>query len=352
MSISGKSTLAGLVAGAVAAFGAAGVPSAHAADAAYFAGKTMKIVIPFGFGGTYGKYARVFADHLPAHLPGTPNIIVQEMPGAGGVKAMNFAYNVMPKDGLNLLEPIDTCVIVQLMQADKVRYDVRKFTWLGSSNQTNNVMVIRTDAPGHSVEALMKGAKAIMGSTGPGSDGTIFPRLAAGLLGFTGMKVISGYKGSAASMMAIEQGEVHGAAYNWLAWSSSVPHWFSGDKPMAVPFLQAGLEPDPDLPDVPLLGKLVAPADKPLVDFVSTNGTLGRGLVAPPGTPKAVIAMLRAAYDAMNADPAFKAGLDKLKLRLVAKDGKTIQEVVDKAINGAKPEIVERANVLIYGAKG
>jgi tripartite-type tricarboxylate transporter receptor subunit TctC len=176
---------------AAAVMAAAAMPAAHAAGPD-FSGKTMKIVIPFGFGGTYGKYARVFADHLPNHLPGKPNIIVQSMPGAGGVKAMNFAYNVMPKDGFSLLEPIDTCVIVQLMQADKVKYDVRKFTWLGSSNQTNNVMVIRTDAPATTVEEMMKGGKVLMGSTGPGSDGTIFPKLAAGLLGFPGLKVING----------------------------------------------------------------------------------------------------------------------------------------------------------------
>jgi hypothetical protein len=153
-------------------------------------------------------------------------------------------------------------------------------------------------------------------------------------------------------MLAIEQGEVQGAAYNWLAWSSRVGHWFKGDKPFAKPFLQAGLSPDPDLPDVPLLGKLVKPADKPLVDFVSTNGSLGRGLIAPPGTPMAMITTLRKAYDAMNADPAFKAGLAKIKLRLVATDGETIQKIVVKAVNGAKPEVVKRANTLIYGASG
>ena len=134
-----------LVTGLVA--GAALSASATVASAAMnFEGKTIKIVIPYGPGGTYDKYGVVFAAYLGKYIPGNPNIILQHMPGAGGVKAMNWAYNVMPKDGLNMIVPLDNGVVNQLMRPEKMRFDMRNFSWLGSSNQTNVVMVVRSDA--------------------------------------------------------------------------------------------------------------------------------------------------------------------------------------------------------------
>ena len=106
----------------------------------------ITILIGYGFGGTYGKYARTMADHLRNYLPGKPNIIVQSMPGAGGLKATNYAAKVMPSNGLYILEPPDTLVISQLMRPKKIKYDARKFTWIGSVNRTNTIFVLRKEA--------------------------------------------------------------------------------------------------------------------------------------------------------------------------------------------------------------
>jgi tripartite-type tricarboxylate transporter receptor subunit TctC len=318
-----------------------------AADASYFEGKTMKIVIPYGPGGTYDKYGASFAKHLRKHIPGNPNIILQHMPGAGGSKAMNFTYNIMAKDGHNMVVPLDNSVANQLMRPKRMKYKSEKFNWLGSSNQTNVVMVVRSDTGVKTVHDMKK--IGVIGATsGKSSSGYINPKLVWGLLGGKG-RMVTGYKGSSRSMLAVEQGEAQMAAFNWLAWDSKVPHWFKGEQPFARAIVQIGFFKDPALPDVPMLTELVKKSDRPVVDFIASAGPVGRGLAAPPGVRKDVIDTLRMGVDKMNADPAFAAELEKKRLRLIPSTGQTIQKIVEDAIKSATPEVVARARKIIFG---
>lgn len=318
----------------------------HAMD---YAGKTLKIVIPYGPGGTYDKYGQTFARHLGNHLPGKPNIIVVHMPGAGGVKAMNWMYNVMPKDGMNMITPLDNSVVNQLMRPEKMRFDAGKMRWLGTSNQTNLVLVVRSDT-GVKTVADMKTKALVGGASGKNSTGYIGPRLAAGLLGWN-IKMTTGYKGSSKTIFSVEQGETQMAMYNWLAWGSKVPHWFKGDKPFGKIVLQIGIWRDPDVPkSVPMLSDLVTnPEDKAVVAFVASLGALGRGLAMPPGVSSDSVATLRKGYDAMNADPAFEQELKKRKLRLIPATGAQIEKIVADSIKGATPAVVEKARKIIFG---
>lgn len=338
-----------LVAG-FAAFAALTVGS-PAWAATNFEGKTIKIVIPYGPGGTYDKYGVTFSNYLGKHIPGNPNIILQHMPGAGGVKAMNWAYNVMPKDGLSMIVPLDNAVINQLMRPEKMRFDARRFIWLGSSNQTNIVMVVRTDTGIAKLDDMK--TKNVIGSTsGKSSTGYIFPQLLKGLFGYK-VKMVTGYKGSSKSILAVERGETQMAAFNWLAWASKVPHWFEGDKPFARPIVQIGVFRDPDLPkSVPMISDLVTDdMDRKAVDFIKVLGLLGRGLALPPGVDPETVTVLRAAFDKMNADPEFAAELKKRRLRLIPSSGAKIQEIVKKAIDNASPQVVQHARKLIYGGE-
>ncbi|MEX2453467.1 MAG: hypothetical protein WD470_02120 [Rhodospirillaceae bacterium] len=336
-----------LVLTAVAALAALLPATSMAADANYFRGKTMKIVVPYGPGGTYDQYAQAFAEHLGKHIPGEPVVIVQHMPGAGGLSAMNWAYNVMPKDGLGMITPLDNSVLSQLMTPDKVRYDARDFLWLGASNQTNIVMAVRSDSGVRTWEDLKK--KEYIGSSSGQDSAYIGTNLVNGLLG-TNIRVVSGYKGSAAAMHAIEQGESQLTTYNWLAWASR-GHWFEGEKPFARVIVQIGAHKDPDISDeVPMLSDLVtSDADKKVVAFAASLGVLGRGLALPPGVPADIVEALRAAYDRMNADPAFAAELTKRKLRLIPSTGAEIQQIVTKAVDDTTPDVVSRAASIIYG---
>ena len=332
---------------ALAAAGITALAVQPAASADFYAGKQMKITIGFGFGGTYGKYSRLFADHMSKHIPGNPTIVVESRPGAGGIKAMNFAGKVMRNDGLNMFVPLDSGVLAQLIFADKVKYDMSKFISLGSANQTNVIVVLRSNS-GISKWSQLKTKEVVMGSTGRGSTGFMIPKFVNAMLD-TKMKVISGYKGSSKTGLAVEQGEVNGAAFNWLFWKSKYDRWFQGDNPHARAILQVGHFNDPDLPDVPMLGDLVSAEHKPIVTFVGLLGLIGRGLAVPEGTPADRVKILRAAFDKMIVDPVFVADVKKRKLRVIAASGPEIDKVIADAVAGAKPEVVAAARKMISG---
>ena len=330
---------------ALAAAGIAALAAQPAAAADFYAGKQMKITIGYGFGGTYGKYSRLFAKHMSRHIPGNPTIVVESRPGAGGIKAMNYAANVMRNDGLNMFVPLDSGVLAQLIFAGKVKYDMSKFISLGSANQTNVIVVLRSDS-GIAKWDDLRTKQVVMGATGRGSTGFLIPKFVNGMLG-TKMKVISGYKGSSKTGLAVEQGEVNGAAFNWLFWRSKYERWFKGDSPHARAIVQVGHLIDPDLPNVPMLMDLVAAEHKPIVAFVGLLGLIGRGLAVPEGTPMDKVNILRTAFNNMVADPVFIADTEKRKLRVIAATGQEIDKVIAEAVSGAKPEIVAKAQKMI-----
>ena len=327
------------------------VPQHAAANgvAEYYKDKTLTILIPYGPGGTYDKYGQSFSKHLPKFIPGSPNMIVQHMPGAGGAKAMNYAYNVMAKNGMNMITPLDNTVVNQLLRPKKMRYQSEKFIWLGATNQTNVILVAAVSKGVLSLEDWKKSGTALIGSSsGLASTSTLIPNYVMAALKTKG-KVVAGYKGSSASIFAIERGEADMSAFNWLAWSSKVPHWFEGEKPFAKALVQVGVWQDPDLPGVPMLEDVVSEEYKAGAKFLGTLGPLGRGLALPPGVPEMVVEPLRTAYDKMNADPEFAAELEKRKLRLIPSKGADIQKTVEEAMTATTPEVIAFVRKAIFG---
>ena len=324
-------------------------PAAANGVAEHYKDKIVTILIPYGPGGTYDKYGQTFARHMEQFIPGKPTMIVKHMPGAGGAKAMNYAYNVMPKDGRNMITPLDNTVVNQLLRPEKMRYEAQKFVWLGASNQTNVILVVSLKKGVASLEEWRKSGTALIGSSsGIASTSTLIPKYVMAALNLKG-KVVAGYKGSSASIFAVERGEADMSAFNWLAWSSKVPHWFTGDKPFAKAIVQVGVWHDPDLPGVPMLEDVVPAEYKAGAKFLGTLGPLGRGLALPPGVPKMVVQPLRLAYDRMNADPAFAAELKKRKLRLIPSKGADIQKTVEAAMTATTPDVVAFVRKAIFG---
>ncbi len=313
----------------------------------FYKGKQITIAIGYGFGGTYGKYSRLFSQYLRKHIPGNPNIIVQSMPGAGGIKMANYAGKVMPRQGYHLLVPPDTVVVSQLLRPKRVKYDARKFTWLGSSNQTNTIFVLRKDA-GIKKWQDLRTKQVISGHTGPGSTAFLIPRMMKMMLGAK-IKQIGGYKGSRNTVLAMEQNEHQGTGFNWLAWNSIVPHWFEKGREFALPIMQTGVKRDPALPNVPML-RDVAPAKyKPIIEFMATLGIIGRGLALPPGTPRKLVEPLRAAFKKMATDASYIANAKKRRLRVMFTSGADVQKFVNNAVNKADPKIVASAAKMIFG---
>jgi tripartite-type tricarboxylate transporter receptor subunit TctC len=337
-----------------AALLAGGVISQASANMAeYFKDRTITIIIPYGPGGTYDKYGSSFSKHIGNFIPGKPTVILQHMPGAGGAKAMIYTYNVAPKKGFHMVVPLDNLVINQLLRPKRMKYKSDKFNYLGSSNQTNSVMAVRTDS-GVNGWKDMKNIQIIGSSSGTNSSTFLMARLSSELLGLK-IKMVTGYKGSSRAMMAMEQGESQMSSPNWLAWSSKVPHWFTGTregtkgKPFAVAVLQNGFFKDPALPNTPMLTDLVPEKDKALARFIASAGPLGRGLAYPPAMRKDLVDTLRNAYDGMNGSKKFVAELKKKKLRLIATKGTEIQKIVSDTIKEASPAVISKVRKLVYG---
>lgn len=317
---------------------------ANAQGMTSFAGKQVTIAIGYGTGGTYYTYAKLMADHLGRFISGRPSIIVQSMPGAGGVRMLNAAARIMPGDGTQLFVPPDTMVLTQLLAKDGVQFDARQFHYLGTINQQNNFFVVRREVS-TSLDAL-KRREVVVGHSGNGSAGHLITSIAGESLGLK-LRLIAGYEGSRDTLIAFERKEIDGGTFGWQTWAQSVPHWFVGQASFAVPMFQVGIRPDPDMPHVPLLGSLVKQHDHALVGLIDTQGQIGRTLAAPPGTPKELVAQLRSSLEAMVADPEFRDDIAKRKLRLIPLTGPELQTAVERAVGATQPALIARARRLI-----
>jgi tripartite-type tricarboxylate transporter receptor subunit TctC len=142
-------------------------PASAAGLADMYKGRTVTVLFGYGVGGTYGKTSIVLSRHLGNFIPGNPNVITQSMPGAGGLKSANYAYNVMPKQGFNILMPPDMSMVSQLLRPKKVKYDAKNFTWLGRVFGSNNLLAVRRDAGVFTIEQAKK-KRVLMASTGKG----------------------------------------------------------------------------------------------------------------------------------------------------------------------------------------
>jgi len=308
-----------------------------------FKGKKVTITVGFDAGGTYGLYSQVIARHLQPQLPGKPTIVVQYMPGAGGIKASNYAFNVMPKTGLNLFMPPDTIVISNLLDPKITRYKADQFYYLGNAVQTNSVLVFRSDKNINTLADLQKN-QVIVGSTGTGSQTFLVPAMLNGVFG-TKMKIIQGYQGSQKSMLAMEQKETDGAALTWASWTSTRGKWFESG--YAKPVLQLGVNKDPALMNLPMLSDLATTDEqKQIVRFMSSLGAIGRSLTVPPKTTQKVAEALRAAFDRMAASPEFKEEARSRKLDVDPMKGEELQKMVVQMMK-VDPKVAEKAREAI-----
>jgi tripartite-type tricarboxylate transporter receptor subunit TctC len=334
-------TLATRVLLAATVMGAAAASQAQAQVS--FKDKRVTIVIGYGVGGTYHQYAQLFSRHLSRFLPDNPTIIVQTMPGAGGLNMLNHAASQMPSDGSTMFVPPDTMVLLQLTATAGIKFDARKFGYIGTGDQQNNIWIVRK-AAASSLDDLRK-KEVVMGHSGPGSTGFMIPAVARELLGLK-VKLVSGYKGSRDTIIAIERGEIDGAVFGWETWITAVPQWFEKGKEFAVPLLQVGLAPDPDVPTLPMLGNLVKKPDRPVVDLFGVIGLTGRSLALPPGVPDAYLQVYRTAFQKMMRDPEYAAEAKRTRLRVIPVSGDELTKAIHGAINTTDAAVIARTRAL------
>jgi tripartite-type tricarboxylate transporter receptor subunit TctC len=293
----------GVAAGAVAQ----GDTAARAdAIADFYSGKSVQLVIGYAPGGGYDIYARALARHMARHIPGNPQIVVQNMPGAGSIKAANYLYNIAPKDGTAFggfsrgafLDPL-------LGRAEGVQYVAAKYGWLGSISNEVGVCAFRSDS-GIATWQDMQTKSYVIGSTGAGADSDVFPAVLRKMFGLP-LKVVTGYHSAADVVLAITRKEVDGrCGWSWssmMAWNKDL--FQSKAINVAV---QLSTEKLPELPDTPTILELARGGDQQsALRLILSRQVMARPYVAPPGIPPERLAALRAAFDATMRDPVFLA---------------------------------------------
>ena len=308
-----------------------------AQDSDFYKGKTISVLIGFGPGGANDVWARLLTRHMGRHIPGEPNMIAQNMPGAGTLKLANHLYGAAPKDGtvfglINRGIPLEP-----LLGGANVQLDPQKMTWVGSPDQDTSVCAARKDAKVKTMEDL-RTTELAMGATGSGADTAIYPEFLAEFLGMK-FRTVKGYPGSNEIVLAMERNEVQGIC---VAFQSLARQRMYLDGEINVLF-QAGLQKDPGVPaDVPLATEFTKDkGDIEALRLFLARTALGRPFVAPPGLPKERAAILQKAFMETMKDPAFKAEAEKLKLTVEPISGEQIAQTIAE-IYATPPAVVKR----------
>ncbi|MDH3196313.1 MAG: tripartite tricarboxylate transporter substrate-binding protein [Hyphomicrobiales bacterium] len=335
--ISRTTFIRGLAALAVA--GATFTPATAADVAETYKGKTLTILLGHPPGGSYDLYAQLAAAHMGQYIPGEPNIIVQHMPGGGGSKGAAYFFSKVEADGMTIALLPDTLAHIQLLDPKRGKWDASKIEYIGRFAPANAAFAIRKDAPATSIEE-MKTKETVVGCTGKSARSAQMPAMLKNLAGLN-MRLICGYKGSSAATLATLRGEVDMTSKNWAAFKSGDAAELEAGNLKIV--LQAGLERDPDLPDVPLMQEIVDdPMARKVMEFVSAGAPIGRSLMALSGTPPEIVAALRKAFQDMVADPAFLADAAKRNAIINPASGEAVA-AVNKGIFETPPEVIEAA---------
>ncbi len=331
------------LASVVVAVGFAQPASAQKSVEDFYKGKNVDLIIGYSPGGGYDLYARLVAQFMSEHIPGKPNIIPRNMPGAGSRTAANYIYGVAPKDG-TILGTVDQSLSVAQAMGDKgVTIDTSKLIYIGNPNADNNTTVTWHTSPVKTIEDAMK-TEIPMGATG-GSTSSQYPKAMNSVLG-TKFKIILGYPGGNDINLAMERGEVSGRGSNaWASWKSTKADWIKEKKINVL--VQIGLTKAPDLPNVPLLVDLAKnEQDKAMLKLLSASTTIGRPIFTTPGVPEERVKALRAAFDATMKDPKFLAAAEKQKMDINPVSGEQLQKIVQEIVATPKP-IGERLQAII-----
>lgn len=304
-------------------------PTAQAQSVAgFFAGKTVKIVIGTGFGGEYGLYAQLMAHHIGRHMPGKPTVIVQSMPGAGGVTALRYVANVAPRDGTVLLVPHVNVIQDGLLNPD-AQFDPGAFQWVGRLTSQLQAGVVSNKSNARSLMDA-KAKELIAGGTAANNPSALNARILNVLAG-TKFKIVTGYKGTSEVMIAWERGEVDVLTTSWDLIASRYADKLKAG--LAIPLYVHAMKRPPELSDVPTIAEFGrSDAERAFLQIYTSGTEIGRSLATPPAVPKDRLDAWRAAFTKMLDDPEFKEAVSKGQIRLDALPGEQLAASVASVV--------------------
>jgi tripartite-type tricarboxylate transporter receptor subunit TctC len=332
----------GIPAVLVAAWFSSPVPAQDASQ--FFNGKTIDLYVGFDVGGGYDLRMRLLARHMGKHIPGNPTIVPKNMEGAGSLRLANWLANVAPKDGTAIgmiargaaFDPI-------IGQTSAAQFKGTDFGWIGSTSDETNVCAVMSKTGVAKFEDVLT-RETIVGSTGL-SDSGKFPLVLNGMLG-SKFKLISGYKGTGAIVLAMERGEVEGrCGWNWSSMKSSHQNWL--DQKIVVRLLQFGLKKHPELQDVPLVIDLAKNEEqKEIMKAIFASQTIGWPFLAPPGISADRLNVLRRAFQATMEDKDFLAEAGKAGIDVRPLSGEQVKDIVTE-VYSLPPELAAKAAALL-----
>lgn len=287
--------------------------------------KPISIYVGSGAGGGYDLYGRLVSRHIGRHLPGTPSLAAQNMPGAGSVTMTNFIYNVAPKDGSALGIGSPSLPLLEAIGTQGVRFETAKLNWIGRVASITNVTVSWHTSQVKSLEGA-RAQKLLVGAISPNSPLTQLPKALNSVLK-TKFEIVPGYADSNATLLAMERGEVEASTVSWDMLRNQKADWLRGKK---VNFLvQYTLERSRDLPDVPTaLEAASSPEEKQVISIYVSGADVGYAIFGPPGLNVERVKALRDAFYAMLKDEKLLADIEKLGIAFDPASGEKIQDIL------------------------
>ncbi|HEV8344311.1 MAG TPA: tripartite tricarboxylate transporter substrate-binding protein [Candidatus Binatia bacterium] len=321
------------------------------AQETFYKGQTIRIIVGFTPVGFYDRWGRLFARYMGKHIPGNPEIIVQNMPGASSVIAANHVYNVAKPDGLTLVMPINTLYLDQFVGRQEVKYDVRKFQWIGSQEKIVTMLYARADAPYKSLADIIKAKEPPKcGATGTASTGYILPKILEETLGAK-FNIVTGYPGGNEIDIAVERGEITCRGMDISPHFGREPFDTWHVKGFDRHLVQDQRKKDPRLSDTPTIHELMderktPEASRRTAEVILASGLFGRAMAVTPGTPPERVKILREAYVKMMKDPELIAEAKKGRMDMDPTSGEELQALAQQVMDQPK-DVLERVKKIL-----
>jgi tripartite-type tricarboxylate transporter receptor subunit TctC len=302
----------------------------------FYRSRQVDVIVGNSPGGGYDVYARLLARHIGRYIPGNPNVVVQNMPGAGGLRAANYIYSVAPKDGTVFgLFARDMALVALLGGNPNVQFDPWKFTWLGASSSYGNdayLLMLRKDAAVQSIDDARQpgGPPMVLGGTAEGATGNDVPVILRDVLGLH-IKLIAGYRDSSVLFLAVDKKEVDGRTVGLSAMRAAHPQWLAPDGNMRALVQFARVTRHPDFPDVPTARELAPDArSRALIELAELPDYMSRPFAAPPDLPPERAKALQTAFLAAQRDPQYLDEAAKLKIDVSPIGGEDVRHAIER----------------------
>jgi tripartite-type tricarboxylate transporter receptor subunit TctC len=313
-------------------------PAGAQAPEQFYRGKSIDFIIGYPPAGSNDVYSRTLARHLGKHIPGNPNIVVRNMPGAGSFLALAHLYNVASKDGTVIGLGAPTAALDEKLGTRGVRFKTADFNFIGRLDSLINIVFMWHTSPVKTVADAQR-IESTLSGTGIGSTVSIYPTVMNNVLG-TKFKLIMGYKGSAEAQLAVERGEVQGHSTSWTAVKVGHPDWRPSKK-IAI-LVQFSLKKHPEMPEIPTVVELARnDEERAILRAVMNASEVGTAYFTTPGVPADRVAALRRAFDATMNDPEFRADAQRTKITVNPLTGDELQKLVAEVSN-LSPALLER----------